>query len=74
LALCGPQKLPASTDPVIVRVTGSIRTEASELPVSDIEVRKSRLAGLSAGKENLPKPVRGVTVSSAAAPLSRPTR
>ena len=57
----------------MVRVAGSMWTDAPALPVSDIEVRNSRLAGLSAGKVNRPKPVRGVTVSSAPAPLSRPT-
>jgi hypothetical protein len=49
-------------------------TVASVLPVSDSEVRKSGLAGLPAGKVNLPMPVRSVTVSSAPAPLSSPTR
>ena len=72
-SLCGPQKLPALTEPVTVWVAGSMWTFASVLPVSDIEVRNSRLAALSAGKVKLPYPVRGVTVSSAAAPLSRPT-
>lgn len=52
LALCGPQKLPAVTEPVTVRAALSIRTVASVLPVSELEVRKSMLAGLSAGKPN----------------------
>jgi hypothetical protein len=46
--------LPASTDPVIVRVVGSMWTDAPALPVSDIEVWNNRLAALSAGKVNLP--------------------
>jgi hypothetical protein len=54
-------------------VAGSMWTDAPALPVSDIEVRNNRLAALSAGKVNLPYPVRGVTVSSAPAPLPRPT-
>jgi hypothetical protein len=72
--LCGPQKLPALTEPLTVRVAGSMWTVASVLPVSDIEVRKSRLAVFSAGNVNWPKPVRDVAVSAAPAPLSRATR
>ncbi len=71
--LCGPQKLPALTDPVTVRVAGSRCTVASSLPVSDSDVRNSRPAGLSAGNVNRPEPVRGVAVSSAPAPLSSRT-
>ncbi len=72
-ALCGPQKLPALTEPVTVRAAGSTRTSAAALPLSELEVRSSMLAGLPAGKPNSPVPVRAVVVSSADAPLSRPT-
>lgn len=72
-ALCGPQKLPAVTEPVTVRSAVLIFTVAPVLPLSELEVRKSMLAGLSAGKPNCPDPVRAVVVSAAEAPLARPT-
>ena len=43
------------------------------LPLSELDVRNSMLAGLSAGKPKRPEPVRGVAVNSAEAPLSRST-
>jgi hypothetical protein len=48
-------------------------TVASVLPVSEWAVRNRRFAVLSCGKLKMPLPVLGVVVSSAVAPLSRPT-
>lgn len=73
-ALCGPQKLPALTEPVTVRRAASTFTVAAALPLSEFDVRKSMVAGFPAGKPNWPVPVRAVVVSAAEVPLSRPTR
>ena len=73
-SLCGPQKLPALTEPVTVFVVRSMWTVASVLPDSELDVRSRMLAGWSAGNVNWPAPVRGVVVTATVAPLSRPTR
>ena len=65
--------MPLVTEPVIVRLAGSIVTSASLLPTSELEVRISSVAGLPAGKANLAEPVRGVAVSSVLTPESSPT-
>ncbi|CAM5460021.1 hypothetical protein SCHAM137S_04233 [Streptomyces chartreusis] len=66
--------MPEVTDPEIVRFAGSIRTVESVDPTSELALRTSSEAGLSAGKVKRAEPVRAVAVRSAETPDARRTR
>ncbi len=68
-----PQNAPVNTEPVTVRVAGSMLISASSLPLSELDTRNSRLATEPRGKSNSPTPARVVTARSALAPESRVT-
>ncbi len=69
-----PQNPPDRTDPLTVRASGSIRTSASSLPLRELDVRKSRFAGLPCGNAIVPIPARVVAAKSVATPLASASR
>jgi hypothetical protein len=68
-----PQNAPVSTEPVTLRLAASMLISASSLPLSEFDVRKSRLGRPSAGKVKSPTPARVVTARSDFTPFARVT-